>query len=229
MEKLPFDVMHRLREAAEEGDRVARELIDDKREALKSGARQSRRDILDILVQANASADPSSCLSDEELYAQLRTIMVAGHETTGSQLCWMLYELARHPEVQDRLRAEIETMLQRANARGGQEYVMADLDGMAYTLAVLKEGLRLHPVIYVSFVAPKQDDVLPLSKPIRTTDGRMISEIPVRAGQFVHLSLAGYNRLKDVWGDDAHDFRPERWLTGDGPGKDTQFGLYSNL
>ncbi|OCH92796.1 cytochrome P450 [Obba rivulosa] len=237
MEKLPLDVMRRLREAAEEGDKVARELIKDKMEAMQSGVPQLRRDIMDILVHANTSADPSSRLSEEELYAQLRTIMVAGHETTGSQLCWILYELARRPDIQDKCHAEIAAMMKVVNARGDQEYDVTDLDSLRYTLAVLKEGLRMHPVIYVSFLAPQMDDVLPLSKPIRTKDGRMLSEIPVRAGQYVHLSLAGYNRHAllmrsphlDIWGDDVHDFRPERWLAGELPAKAVKFGLYANL
>ncbi|EMD37104.1 hypothetical protein CERSUDRAFT_115023 [Gelatoporia subvermispora B] len=230
MERLPLTIMQRLREAAEEGDRVVRELVKKRVDAMDAGMPQSKRDLMDILVQANLSADPVSRLSDEELSAQLRTIMVAGHETTGSQLCWVLYELARRPEAQGKLRAEIFEMLQRVTDRGDKEYNMADLDTMKYTQAVLKEGLRLHPVIYVSFVAPTKDDVLPLSEPIRTTDGRLINEIPVRAGQYVHLSLAGYNRLQSVWGNDAHDFRPERWLSGySSATKGTQFGVYSNL
>jgi len=180
-------------------------------------------------VQANAAAEPLRKLSDEEVRAQLRTSMVAGHEPTANQLSFVLYEVARHPEVQARLRQEVATMLRAVNDRGDSEYNMADLDGMQYTLAVLKEGLRLHPVVWGPVLSAVRDDVLPLSKPIKTRKGKIISELPVRAGQNVHLSLAGYNRLKDIWGNDAHEFRPERWLDGSVSQKGHQYGVYHNL
>src|SRR5690606_28619207 len=86
-----------------------------------------RRDLLALLVRASA-ADAQG-LSDQELRDQLMTLVAAGHETTATAMAWSMLELARHPDVQDRCVAEI--------AEGGSEY----LD------AVLKEVLRLHPVV----------------------------------------------------------------------------------
>ncbi|WP_314037457.1 cytochrome P450 [Dietzia sp. CH92] len=91
-----------------------------------------RRDLLALLVRASASgaSGPSDHhLSDVELRDQLMTLVAAGHETTATAMAWSMLELARHPGVQDRCVAEI--------AEGGSEY----LD------AVLKEVLRLHPVV----------------------------------------------------------------------------------
>ncbi|EMD37101.1 hypothetical protein CERSUDRAFT_115012 [Gelatoporia subvermispora B] len=229
IEKLPSSSLKRLRETAQEGDKVARQLVDEKLRSLRVGLPQSRRDVMDILVQANLSEKSSTRLSDEELYAQLRTVIAAGHETTGNQISFTLYELARHPNVQDKLRKEIHAMLRSVNARGNTEYEMSDLDGMQYTLAVLKEVLRLHPVVYGPFVYAEKDDILPLQTPIKTKDGRLISEIPVAAGQYVHMSFAGYNRLRSVWGLDAHEFRPERWLDESSTRQESHFGVYSNL
>ncbi|MGN7226003.1 cytochrome P450 [Dietzia maris] len=86
-----------------------------------------RRDLLALLVRASA-ADAQG-LSDQELRDQLMTLVAAGHETTATAMAWSMLELARHPRIQDRCVAEI--------AEGGSEY----LD------AVLKEVLRLHPVV----------------------------------------------------------------------------------
>lgn len=57
-----------------------------------------------------------------------------------------------------------------------------------------QETLRYHPVVYGPFVETMQDEVIPLSQPIETATGEVISEIPVGKGQMIHLSLCGYNR-----------------------------------
>lgn len=56
-----------------------------------------------------------------------------------------------------------------------------------------------------------KDTVLPLSRPIRTRDGHQISAIPLKAGTTVMMGLAAANRSKFVWGEDAREFKPERW------------------
>ncbi|OBZ79093.1 hypothetical protein A0H81_00288 [Grifola frondosa] len=198
---------------------------------------------MDILVRANISEDPRNRLSEEELLAEMRTVIAAGHLTTGNSLCFILYELARHPDVQERVHAEVSSMLSAVSARGDAEYTMGDLDGMHYILAVLKEALRLHPVVFGPFLYSTIDDVLPLSKPIRTTDGKLLSELPISAGQNVHISISGItgkntlgqqlfiligSRLKDIWGPDAHEFRPTRFLDGSVAVKNN-FGVFAGL
>jgi hypothetical protein len=68
----------------------------------------------------------------------IRTILLAGHETSATTLCWILLELARHPEVQTRLRAEIRSSEQAVHARGSSDLTAADLESMPYLTAVLK-------------------------------------------------------------------------------------------
>ena len=58
-----------------------------------------------------------------------------GHETSATSLTWVLYELARHPDVQERLRLEIREA-QRAVV--GKKFTAADYDNMVYLSAVLK-------------------------------------------------------------------------------------------
>lgn len=61
--------------------------------------------------------------------------MLAGQETTASSLNWLLWEIARHPESQERIRKEVSAAYRRAN---GAELSVADLDSMTYTQAALK-------------------------------------------------------------------------------------------
>lgn len=75
----------------------------------------------------------------------LRTILLAGHETSATSLCWVFLELARHPQVQSRLRAEIRSTEQEINARGDSDFTAADLESMPYLSAVLKVRNALLP------------------------------------------------------------------------------------
>ena len=87
-----------------------------------------RRDLLALLVRASA-ADAQG-LSDAELRDQLMTLVAAGHETTATAMAWAMLELARHPGVQQRCVDE-----------------MTAGEDTEYLDAVIKEVLRLHPVV----------------------------------------------------------------------------------
>lgn len=63
-----------------------------------------------------------------------RTVILAGHDTSAASLVWTLWELAKHPEDQDRIRAEVAAA--RANTSG--EFTPADYEGMVYLNAVIK-------------------------------------------------------------------------------------------
>ncbi|KAL0955433.1 hypothetical protein HGRIS_001678 [Hohenbuehelia grisea] len=204
-------------------NRVAKELVDAKSEAHLQG--KGAKDIMSLLVRANASEDPRTQLSNAELYAQMRTLMLAGHETTASTLSWALLELSKNQEVQRRLRAEI---WEKEEEIGGRELRPADVDSMPYLNAVLKETLRFHPVSPLNHRMSGRDDVLPLSKPIMGTNGEEIHKLPIPKGMRLVLSIAAYNRNKDVFGEDADVFNPDRWLSGDLTSS-VNVGVYSNL
>lgn len=66
------------------------------------------------------------------------TILLAGHETSATSLCWVLLEVAKNPDVQKRLRDEIRATEQAIHARGDSDFTAADLDSMEYLQAVIK-------------------------------------------------------------------------------------------
>ncbi len=74
-----------------------------------------------------------------------RTLLLAGHETSATSTLWILLELARHPDVQDRLRSEIRAVEHAVHGRGDSEFTSKDFESMTYTTAVMKEAMRLHP------------------------------------------------------------------------------------
>jgi cytochrome P450 len=92
-----------------------------------------RTDVLSRLIREGAdSDDPADRLDDTELRDQLVTLLLAGHETTATSLAWALYELGRSPELMRRTQEAVDA---------------GDADGDAWLDAVMKESMRLHPVI----------------------------------------------------------------------------------
>jgi len=205
---------------------VAAKLIEGKKQELKDGS--SRKDLLSLLVKAGSTLRPEWRLKDEEIVAQVRTIMFAGHETTARVLTFGLWELAKNPRIQERLRAEIMESLEKIRARGDSDFSVNDFDSMPYLLAVGKEILRLHPAVFEITRVATKDDLLPFTKPVVGVSGKVYRELPIPAGTLIFISIVGYNLNKDVWGPDAYEFRPERWLEmteESGP----HLGVYGNL
>jgi hypothetical protein len=58
--------------------------------------------------------------------------------------------------------------------------------------------MRFHPALYQNYRQSADDDILPLSKPIKTKDGRTLSNLPIPKGMKVILSIAAYNRYSLV-------------------------------
>ena len=96
------------------------------------------RILTQLVVRANASEDPRSKLNDEEMVSQMAALTLAGHETTANTIAWMLLELARHPDYQDKMRAEIAHKRAEVAARGDADFTMEDLESMEYLQAVIK-------------------------------------------------------------------------------------------
>ncbi|KAI9430949.1 cytochrome P450 [Lactarius psammicola] len=208
-------------------------MLDNSREFSRGLIKQStvkgdRNDILSVLLRANGSSNPKNRMDDSELVDQIATLVVAGHDTSAKSLTWYFYEIAKHPEAQVRIREEIALVRSRAV---GEEFTMADLDSMVYTLATLKESMRLDPIVWLLARVASRDDILPLAFPITTKSGEKTTSIPIKKGTRIDISTAAYNRLPDVWGEDANEWNPDRFLD---PQRDfveasSNIGLFGNL
>uniref|UniRef100_A0A3Q2GXC5 Cytochrome P450 family 4 subfamily F member 2 n=1 Tax=Equus caballus TaxID=9796 RepID=A0A3Q2GXC5_HORSE len=152
---------------------------------LKAKAKVKTLDFIDVLLLAKD--EDGKELSDEDIRAEVDTFMFAGHDTTASGLSWVLYNLARHPEHQERCRQEVRELLRD---REPKEIEWDDLAQLPFLTMCIKESLRLHP----------PDIVLP--------DGRVIPK-----GVTCVISIFGTHHNPSVWPDaevyDPFRFDPE--------------------
>ncbi|TFY63091.1 hypothetical protein EVG20_g6460 [Dentipellis fragilis] len=193
----------------------------------KSELKGTGNDVISVLYRANAAEDPRKRLVGAQLYDQVSTVLLAGHDTTAFTLTWFFWELAKNVSWQTKIREEILAVRASVINRGDLDFSVSDLEGMTSLNAALKESMRLHPILWQLFRMAGQDDVIPLDFPIVTESGKTLS-IPVRKGQDVTISVSAYNRMPQVWGEDAHEFNPDRFL-GIDKTKQTIVGLHANL
>ncbi|KAI0822361.1 cytochrome P450 [Trametes gibbosa] len=164
------------------------------------------RDLLTLLLKANLATDipDSQRLSDEDVLAQVPTFLAAGHDTTSTGTTWCLYALTRAPDVQKKLRDELFTL-------DTDTPTMDELNSLPYLDGVVRETLRLHaPVPGTRRVATK-DDIIPVSEPFVDRYGKVQDSIKISKGSSILIPILALNRSKRYWGEDALEFRPERW------------------
>ncbi|CAE6430693.1 unnamed protein product [Rhizoctonia solani] len=191
-------------------NRIGTRLIEKKKAALdqdyKTGSISQGRDLLTLLIKSNIQAENEGHrMSDEEVLSQISTFLVAGHETTSTATTWALYALAQHPNAQRKLREELlESGL-------GDEPGMADLDKLPYLDNFVRECLRVHsPVPNVGREAAHNVQI-PVSKPYKDKYGVEHGHISLQKGDMIIVPVLTLNNMKEIWGEDAEDFKPERW------------------
>lgn len=123
--------------------------------------------------------------------------ILAGADTTAIVQKGIIYHLLRNPLAQAKLRAELES------ASPSFPALFAETKDLPYLDSIIKEGLRMHPP-----VGNILERVVP-TPGLALRDGRLIAP-----GTIVGMNQWVVSRNKDIYGDDADVFRPERWLRG---------------
>ncbi|KAG8902491.1 hypothetical protein FRC00_005954 [Tulasnella sp. 408] len=95
---------------------------------------------------------------------------------------------------------------------------MEQLNSLPYLDAVVRENLRKNAVVDGTIRCAGKDEVIPVASPFVDRSGKLRREIRVGAGEDILISIGSLNRDKEIWGDDAHEFNPARWLDGRKPG-----------
>lgn len=183
--KLPLPSTLRVRAALRDMDAVIYRMVESRR----SGP-GGREDLLSLLVQARDDQTHAQ-MTEKQLRDEIFTLLMAGHETTANVLGWTAYLLARHPDVDARVHAEV-----RAALAGRARLEAADADRLPYTRMAITEAMRLYPPAW--FI------------------GRTALEEVALAGYVIprgaSVLMSQYVMQRDArFFDQPEAYRPERW------------------
>jgi len=153
------------------------------------------RDLFDLMILARDSEkDDNDRLSDEDIYSQFVTFVVAGHETTARTIAWACYLLATHPDVQQKVVDELTEVL-------GDKTVptLAELGRLKYLQCVIKETLRLYsPAVQLSRLATADID-LPWHSAVSSSPSDSSRVVHIREGQTVYIVLSAIHHHPNLW------------------------------
>ncbi|KAF5003170.1 hypothetical protein FDECE_10238 [Fusarium decemcellulare] len=175
-------------------NKICRPMIQEKKIAITE-KEDDHFDVLSLLMR-------STNFSDEALKDQLLTFLAAGHETTASALTWACYLLTKHPEIQQKLRDEINEVLPQDVENDPTIDLAGILEPLPYLNGIMHETLRLYPTV-------------PLTMRQALCDTQIGDQF-IPEGTDIIISIWYINRSPQIWGPDAAEFRPERWITEDG-------------
>jgi cytochrome P450 len=207
--KIPTERSNLIEKLGVAMEKISDELLTrSRREKDVNMSERDEKSVIGLLIKSEGQ-DAELRMSGEEIMAQMKVLLLAGYETTSISLTWTLIELSRHPDIQTRLREELL-------AFGGEPTYDQLKANLPYLDAVVHENLRLHPPLGEFTRLAAKDDVIPLSEPVRTESGEMTDSITVAKGTLITIPVAAINRSSAIWGPDAKEFKPDRWLSEDG-------------
>ncbi|KDR84606.1 hypothetical protein GALMADRAFT_237500 [Galerina marginata CBS 339.88] len=196
---------------------VCARVFNEKKEALETGGvaalastTSGGRDLTTLLMQANVEAEEEDRMPDEIVIANISSIVLAGQETTSGAMSRLIDLMTLNPALQEWIREEINEALAKKN---GEPLDYYELNALPRLDALCREALRLFAPVTFVWRQTMQDTVIPLQYPIKDVKtGNDINEIVVQKGTPVYVGLASTNRSTALWGPDAAEFKPERWM-----------------
>jgi len=178
----------------------ANEVISSRR---KNNTFEGRSDLLSLFIKY--FKDRNEEVSDAYLRDVMMNFMIAGRDTTACLLSWFFYLLTIHPDVEQKVLEEVDNVIATASENSNNKNALYEaIVNAKYLHACLSETLRLYPSVPMDGKFALKDDKLP--------DGTFVP-----AGVGIAYHPWSYGRLKRLWGDDAEEFRPDRWLDGNEP------------
>ncbi|MQM23807.1 hypothetical protein Taro_056877, partial [Colocasia esculenta] len=161
----------------------------------------------DILLRFLTQKEEGEEMDLKYLRDIVLNLVIAGRDTTAGTLSWFFYMLCKYPDAQKKIAQEVAVSIWADSSTSITDFarVLTEeaLDKMQYLHAALTETLRLYPAVPLDGKVCFSDDTLPDGFDVR--EGDVVCYVPYSMG-----------RMKRLWGEDAEEFRPERWLDDKG-------------
>ena len=183
---LPVPYVNKVKSVATELWKDLAPIVERRRQDLKNGPASDYDDPLTAMLE-------SEC-TDAQLKDHMKTLVVAGHDTTAFFSSYLMFVLAKHPEVQERLRKECVESL----AKGGGELNQELIFEMQYLQKVVQEVLRLYAIVPF------------LTRAVGTTTEIKESGVTLKKDQSLMIPMFLMNRDPELW-TDPNDFNPDRF------------------
>ncbi|CAI5726541.1 unnamed protein product [Peronospora effusa] len=168
----------------------------------KGSIASSRKDLISLFIE-KFEAEYSKGVHTKKDPKLMRdftlSFIIAGRETTATTMSWMIVMLNRYPKVLEQVRDELQNKLPDLGSGKMRNPSMEEFQQLVYLEATIRETLRLFPIIVSSGRSATQD--------VWLDEGTFI-----KAGTRVILPHYSIGRMPTVWGPDANEFKPERWL-----------------
>ncbi|KAG2370580.1 hypothetical protein C9374_000378 [Naegleria lovaniensis] len=165
------------------------EFIVERKKKIEKGEEISQQDLLSLMVKANIE---NNDLTTDHVKSNALLLFLAGTETSSNTLQWVIYELAKRPEIQKRAHQEVDEVLQ--NGKLDPSFQL--YDSFVFCNAIIHETLRCHP------------PVGSLSK--RCIKNTQLGKFEIPKGTAIHPLITQANKNDQVW-ELHHTFHPDRF------------------
>lgn len=160
-----------------------------------------RQDLISLFLDdLDSNSEASKEVPDVKYLRDMAIqFLLAGRDTTAQALSWFFFALSNAPEVETKVRQEVRAQIPELMVNDEYSPSLEDTQKLVYTEAALREALRLYPSAPFNARDAVEDTVL--------SDGTFVP-----AGARVGLPLYGMARMPSIWGPDAAEYKPERWI-----------------
>ncbi|KAI0118236.1 cytochrome P450 [Nemania sp. FL0031] len=192
---IPWRVIQQFMSWAKSLRVICMSVVQEKKVAI-ANSKDDHFDLLSVLIK-------SGNFSDEQLRDQMLTFLAAGHETTSATLSWSCYLLAKDQKLQDKIREEVRQALPGGLKVENPADLVNILESLPYLNGIMNESLRLYPTI-------------PMTMRVAIRDTSLAGQV-IPKGVNIIIPVWQMNRSPDLWGSEADECHPERWITSGKP------------